>query len=53
MKIKLDIFKLIFGKEKENKIFLLKLINNYFGENNNILNLINLNNDNIYLIIIF
>ena len=51
MKIKLDILKIIFGEIKEKKIFLLKLINNYFGENNNILNLINLNNDNIYLII--
>ena len=28
LKIKLDIFKIIFGKEKEKKIFLLKLINN-------------------------
>ena len=28
LKIKLDIFKIIFGKEKLKKIFLLKLINN-------------------------
>ena len=28
LKIKLDILKIIFGKEKYKKIFLLKLINN-------------------------